>query len=54
MTAKLLALTKVCSILMNIRDVSWHLSNRVKITEEHLPFEQKKGVRKNKGWHDAP
>ena len=28
MTPKLLALAKVCSVLGNIRDVSWHLSKR--------------------------
>ena len=28
MTPKLLALAKVCSVLVNIRDVSWHLSKR--------------------------
>ena len=28
MTPKLLALAKVCSVLRNIRDVSWHLSRR--------------------------
>ena len=28
MTIKLLALTNVCSVLVNIRDVSWHLSKR--------------------------
>ena len=28
MTPKLLALAKVCSVLGNIHDVSWHLSKR--------------------------
>ena len=40
MTPKLLALAKVCSVLGNIRDVSWHLSKRGSELEKrwHFPF----------------
>ena len=43
MTPKLLALTKECSDLVNIRDVLWLLWNRGSELDkgEHLPFGQK-------------
>ena len=38
MTPKLLALAKVCSVLGNIRDVSWHLSKRGSELEKKVPI----------------
>ena len=41
MTPKLLALAKVCSVLGNIRDVSWHLSKRGSELEKRWTFSYK-------------
>ena len=38
MTPKLLALAKVCSVLWNIRDVSWHLSKHESELEKRWTF----------------
>ena len=53
MTPKLLALAKVCSVLGNIRDVSWHLSKRESELEKRWTFSilDKNGAHKNKAWH---
>ena len=50
MTPKLLALAKVCSVLGNIRDVSWHLSRRDSELEKRRTFSilDKDGWYKNK------
>ena len=50
MTPKLLALAKVCSVLGNIRDVSWHLSKRGNELEKRWTFciLGKNGAHKNK------
>ena len=50
MTPKLLALAKVCSVLGNIRDVSWHLSKRGSELEKRCTFSilDKNGAHKNK------
>ena len=50
MTPKLLALAKVCSVLGNIRDVSWHLSKRGSELEKRWTFSflDKNGAHKNK------
>ena len=52
MTPKLLTLAKVCSVLMNIRDVSWHLSKRGSELEKRCTssFIGKNGAQKNKAW----
>ena len=52
MTPKLLALAKVCSVLGNIRDVSWHLSRRGSELEKRWTFSflVKNGAHKNKAW----
>ena len=53
MTPKLLALAKVCSVLGNIRDVSWHLSNRESELEKRSTFSplNKNGAHKNKAYN---
>ena len=38
MIPKLLALAKVCSVLGNVRDVSWHLSKRGSELEKRWTF----------------
>ena len=50
MTPKLLALAKVCSVLGNIRDVSWHLSKRGSELEKRWTFSilDKNDAHKNK------
>ena len=53
MTPKLLALAKVCSVLGNIRDVSWHLSKRGNELEKRGTFsflDRKWGVHKNEAF----
>ena len=54
MIPKLLALAKVCSVLGNIRDVSWHLSKRGSDLEKRWTFSilDKNGSHKNnKAWY---
>ena len=55
MTPKLLALAKVCSVLGNIRDVSWYLSKRGSELEERWTFSilDKNGAHQNKAWFMA-
>ena len=50
MTPKLLALAKVCSVLGNIHDVSWHLSKRGNELEKRwtISILDKNGALKNK------
>ena len=50
MTLKLLALAKVCSVLGNISDVSWHLSKRGSEFENRSTFSflDKNSLHKNK------
>ena len=50
MTSKLLALAKVCLVLGNVLDVSWHLSRRGSELEKRwiFSFLDKNGVHKNK------
>ena len=47
------ALTKVCSVLVNIRDVSWHICQRMGVSLRkgvHFPFQDKNGAHKNKAY----
>ena len=55
MTPKLLALARVCSVLGDICDVSWHLSKRGSELEKRLTFSflNKNGAHKNKAWLKA-
>ena len=52
MTPKLLALAKVCSVLGNIRDISWHLSKRGSELEKRWTFSilVENSAHKNKAW----
>ena len=55
MTPKLLALAKVCSVLVNTRDVLWHLSKHGGELEKRLAFSilDKNSAHKNKAWFKA-